>query len=304
MLYLYKLTIFFSFLLCLLFFSCTDEINIKINDSANKLLVVDGIVKIREKDSTNSFYLFIKLHESSNYEDEIQKSDTTNAIKNATVALIDSATGDYISFNEIFPGWYGTTSRSIQINHSYKLKIDITNRGQYESSYQHVNPYVSLDSASTLPYSYLSRHGYLFDVISIENPYFLVASFTDPKNTNNYYAYNIYYDDPWVKITNMRLLNDQDFGDGKHIPYEYLWFKASVQESEKTRIEQLCINKNTYHYFKALQNLTQSSSPFNSPPSNPISNITNIKNPSEDVLGFFEICTSTEIISNYKSPLK
>jgi hypothetical protein len=89
----------------------------------------------------------------------------------------------------------------------------------------------------------------------------------------------------------------EDFGDGNHVPYEYLWFNSIVPENSGVRIEQWSINENMYNYMKEIQNITTSvQTPFSTPPSNPISNIYNIDNPHETVLGFFEICTATELI--------
>ena len=52
--------------------------------------------------------------------------------------------------------------------------------------------------------------------------------------------------------------------------------------------------KNAYNYLTEVQSLLEPSSPFSTPPFTPVSNIKNINNPQEQVLGFFEIATVDE----------
>lgn len=274
---------------CFFLSSCTDLIEIEVPDSTEKHLVVDGL--IFSTDTSLQKNSFITLTTSANYSDNIEKdyfSPIPNAIIDASVFLI-TTNNDTLPLKNLHTGDYSFSNHLLQKETSYKLRIETNKNEVYESTYQKNHTPVKLDSISHLSDDYLAQNGYLFVSEQSENPEFLVASFTDRKNEDNYYA--------WVKkstfisLNQIKLLDDKNITDGSHVPFEYLWFPEIVTEQSDFYLYQITLNENAYRYLYNVQKILEESTPFSTPPFAPISNIHNINNPQEQVLGFFEIAT-------------
>ncbi len=285
----------FLILFILLIGGCQDEVEITLSNTKEQKLVVEGFMILNSIFSGYTFFdrLEVKLSKSSNYLDKVE---ITNFITDAKIILISKG-GKTIDFNYLGTGIYTIFGNAIKLDSCYKLHIETAEGKIYESTYQKVLKPVEIDSVTVFPYSYLLNKGYLFNKLGEDSKDFLTANFKDTKGVKNYYAWNIVSENSSLtKILDMKILSDEDIVDGSSIPFEYLWFDFTKSVPYETTLLQLSLNKNAFNYIQNIQSLQQLSSPFSSPPSNPLSNISCISNPKEEVLGFFEISTASSKI--------
>lgn len=222
-------------------FSCEDKIDIEIPNSASKL-VVEGII-YKQEFPTN--YTII-ISRSSNFSDSLHPNIIENPVE-ANLTLISSDGISTPLMKTPTKGAYSLRDSLIEYNKSYKLRIETLDNEIYESTYQKAHEPVRFDSISHLPYEYLQGHGYFFDIINDKKSDYVVASFTDRKNEENYYGWIWLHHG--LDLSKMKLLSDLDIGDGNTVPFEYLWFNVPVGEiSSGNLMYQATLNKNAYNY--------------------------------------------------------
>ncbi len=139
------------------------------------------------------------------------------------------------------------------------MSITEARNKHYETTYQKVNAPVAIDEVSNKDYVYLRKNGYMFnDILLNQNPDYLVASFTDPKNEKNYYT--------WLHfgstLDQMKTLSDNDFEDGTKIPFEFLWFNYKIVAQNEFYLYQVSINANFSQYITDLKNIKSTNGPL------------------------------------------
>lgn len=116
--------------LCLIFDSCIERFDIKVDD-IQKYVVIDGLISDQPGPYT------IKLFRSGSLDDQLT---TVNWIRGASLLIQDDVNGSY-ALTEVSPGNY-QTSPNFQgiIGHTYVLQVRISDEEQFESLPQKLLP--------------------------------------------------------------------------------------------------------------------------------------------------------------------
>lgn len=232
-----------------LLWSCEEVIEVDLKNSAPKVVIESFI-------SNDNDPLMVQISESQNFFNQ----SNFNAIRNATVELsylkikeqlIEKTCGYYFAFNT--KGVAGVT-----------YTLNVTTSGQsYQASVQ-LPSVVPIDTAYLMPG--------IFNKDSLN----LYVEFKDPIATANYYRIKILRNGRYA-VNDYFLVSDE-YSNGKTIvnPIYYRYFSPG----DTIRIELLNVEKNTWKYFKEL-NETLEQGISAQAPGNPTSNFTG------DALGIF-----------------
>jgi hypothetical protein len=267
--------IFFSLFVPILF-SCetvvTDDITL--NDSKPRLVINGGIERNTITPLTEQK---IELTSTIGF---LEDGEPT-PVNDATVTISDGI--DDFNFESIGNGQYTNSDISPRLNAEYTITINWKNE-----------TYVGSDFITEVPpfdrvYSEFEE-GNIFS----DEGYFVKFDATDPIDIENYYYYRVYKNNEFVIVAdpgnNFTLAVSDQFFDGQPrigvIPNEEIAFEIG----DIGKIQQLSISKDYYNFLVELFIQTGNQGGIligNPPPASIRSNIINIENPSNRILGYF-----------------
>ena len=265
-------SVVFLILFILIFSGCQKVINIDLNE-ASPHIVIEGLI-------TNTGGPFsVKISKSGSYFDQ----PALPAVSGAEVIIADDA-GTIDTLKEITPGIY-LTSRTRGIpGRTYNLKVISENKQYNGTSTMH--SHVIIDSLKLIKTQsqYFGFEGDNKNETHIE----IHCFFSDP-GEKNFYRIKVITNDT-VRNSDYRLYDDQ-YTNGQLTELRV----AHAESGDTTRVELFSIDRETYEYYRTLEDLLDSNPIFGSTPANPNTNLTN------GALGYFGACavsTKTIIITD------
>jgi hypothetical protein len=269
---LFKTSILMFLSLCL--FSCEEEVNIELNNSVNKRIVVEGRI-------TNEFkQQKIRITETSSYFDSTQPP----AITSAEVWITEKLSGKRydLSLESADSGMFATEKFSGITEETYTLHIHY-NGEDYESEAL-LHSVTPLDSLSYI-YKYQSFFGYAYGTYNI------LMSAMDPPSLGDYYRFFVYYNDTlFNNKASYSIMQDDRFFNGYYmaevdvfdLPQEEV-----IKDTNTIRIDMISISEQEFNFLNDLMTETWGNgSIFAGPAANIRSNIIN-KSGGNNGLGLF-----------------
>jgi len=254
------LHLIFGFLTIITYSACQKVINVDLNNAAPRI-VIEGLITDRPGPYT------IKISKSGSYFNQPVLPPVTGAEVNITD---DSGTVD--TLKETMPGIYITTKIHGTTGRTYTLKV-ISETQEYtgiSTMYSHVR----IDSVNLTKTE--SLHFGLGGGTNNVNRVDLNCFFKDPYE-KNFYRLKVSGSDTTIN-ENYRLFDDQ-YTNGQEIELR----AARAKAGDTIRIELYSLDKQTYGYYRTLEDLLRTNPFFGSTPANPNTNLTN------GALGYFGV---------------
>ncbi|MFH2095544.1 MAG: DUF4249 domain-containing protein [Bacteroidota bacterium] len=241
--------------------SCTEKIDIELNDDKNSRLVIDGGI------TTDTTVHTIRLTRTTSY----FKNEPAPKETGATVTI----TGGNMSYilTETSPGVYQTDAGAFgKFGETYTLNVTLKNGEKYDAS-------AIIDTVALIDAVVYYYHPYWEE-------YVLLLYAQEPEGEGDNYYFNIYMDG---KLDNDTLretsFESDELIDGMYVPgLEFYWIDKTKITNDLThiKVDMLSMSNEQYDYYLALMSETDwRGGPFDGPPANIPSNISN------GGLGFF-----------------
>ncbi len=266
-----KLLSYIAPALIIVFTGCEEVIQINLNES-NPRVVVEGEI------TNNNKKVEVTLSKTINY---FAKNNDYPKVKGATVLIKDNqGRKDTLKESGKQAGYYTTTNTDFKPipYRSYTLVIDLDTTTYRATSY--MPPPVDINR---LQYTYRDQNPVQ------DSGYYVMANFTDPPDTNNYYLFKFYRNGTRIQSeSGFIVLNDQTF-QRKNYAYEFSQFPNDKGDS--IRVELYTMDKKSYEFYETLNEVQGQSSaggPFSGTPQNPESNV------SGEAVGHFGAYSVTE----------
>lgn len=267
--------LYYTFFIVILLGSCTETIDLELNQGENNRLVVEGSITNELKKHQ------IKLSHTGDYFSNIPGAPELNA--NVTISDGDTAIHLYDTKNKgiyIMDKLYAG-----KVGHTYTLNIQLENGEQYSAS-ETLNPVVPMDSVKC---EYLKSE-FPFD----KNYYYHINIFAqeDPE-PGNHYQWDVWLDGLYVTDTlRLKVFTSDEFVNGTYIS-AWTVYRIPEQKIKKDTtdltLQMLSISEEKYRFYLAVLLETDwSGGFFSGPPANVPSNISN------GALGFFSASAVTE----------
>lgn len=255
--------------------SCSEIIDLDLNDAENNRLVVEGTITTEQKTH------WIKLSRTSDY----FINQPTNSELGAQVSIsTDDTTFYYIDPDN--DGVYETDKElSAKVEKTYTLHIQLSNGEQY-SAESYLKPIHPMDS---ITYDYAKS-----DIPVDEGYFYFINVFVqEPEPVGDYYLWEVFIDGKLESDTlRKKTFVSDEFVNGSYIAD---WSVYQIEESKITndttviKLQMLSISKAEYEFKIAVLLETDfSGAGFNGPPANIPTNISN------GAVGFFGASAVTE----------
>jgi hypothetical protein len=263
--------IFFISLVLVAFASCSEKIDLELNDTFPRL-VVEGLLT----DQPGTHY--VRLSYSTSY----YNSEVPPAVTDAIVTLSD---GQSIwQLEQAAPGMYVTSdSFAGVIGGTYKLQIQI-GEDEYEAV-SALRPIAALDSVSIKPHDW------------IPNSPQVVVHFQDPPGSADFYLWKVFLNTTdLTNIPNRTPFSDDQGVDGVYISAPALMIQPqehTLKAGDTIRVDMYSIDYDYMMFMIAMRRNTGSTGgPFAGPPANIKGNVSN------GALGYFltSAVSSTEMV--------
>ena len=256
-----SLQVVFSLLTVFIFSGCEKVINVDLNEAAPRI-VIEGLINDRPGPYT------IIISKSGSYFNQPVLPPVTGA-----EVIIADNTGITDTLNETKPGIY-ITSRTRGIpGRTYTLKVLSDNIEYAGSSTMH--SHVSIDSLVLVKSE--SDH-FDFGGNTQNESHFEIHCFFVDLGEKNFYRVEVYINDT-INSESYRLYDDQ-YNNGMETE-----LRVSRAEAGNTyRVELLSLDKQTFEYYRSLEDLLHTNPIFGSTPANPTNNLNN------GALGYFGAC--------------
>lgn len=285
--------------------SCVDPYDVEI-DKASRLLSVEGFI------TTEPGPYQIRLTRSDKYGSVFD--GVVVPVLRATVSIRDEF-GRTVFLTEGNRGRYETPAGfRAEVGLSYTLQIETSDGLLYTSLPERVAPVPEIDSLTFRTYRIPTQNP-LLDVSGLQ----VFAHFNDPSDQVNYYYWRN-KSATYILIANPELVTDEDRnptpkdccarcflteqpnagsivvasdtdfnGLNTRLPISFIADDGKrFREMFRLDIQQLSLTPRAYNYLRlAKQQVEISGSVFDPPPANLRSNIINVNDPSETVLGYF-----------------
>ncbi|MGI9542114.1 MAG: DUF4249 domain-containing protein [Cyclobacteriaceae bacterium] len=259
---MFRVTWIFSLLLGLL--GCTNPLDDPLPVSTPKMVVQGWIT---DRPGPHEVVLSTTAPFDSN--------QPTPKIAGATVMIVDDQGAVYPLFESSRAGYYQTadTARGV-VGRSYALKVFTKESMQYQSLPESLVAVPSIESFSCI--SDENQQGITGSTVSI--------SFTDFANQPNFYRWKVFINGE--NKSGEVYLGIDDFIDGNQLQVELGFYES--KPLDVFRIEQLSLTESGFEYLEMLTTQTFGLGTVFSPAPAPIpSNLHNVNNPNEQVLGYF-----------------
>ena len=255
--------------------SCSEIIDMDLNDAENNRLVVEGTITTEQKTH------WIKLSRTSDY----FVNQPTNGELGAQVSISTDDTTFYYTDPDN-DGIYETDKElSAKTGKTYTLNIQLSNGEQY-SAESYLKPIHPMDS---ITYDYAKS-----DIPVEEGYFYLINVFVqEPEPIGDYYLWEVFIDGKLESDTlRKKAFVSDEFVNGSYIAD---WPVYQIEESKITndttiiKLQMLSISKAEYEFKIAVLLETDfSGAGFNGPPANIPTNISN------GAVGFFGASAVTE----------
>jgi hypothetical protein len=247
-------------IITLIFFStgCEKVINIDLNE-ATPVIVIEGLITDRAGPYT------IILSKTGSYFNQPVLPPVTGA---EVIISDDSGITDILK--EIRPGVYLTSVLKGVPGRTYTLKVSAENKEYTASSTMHSHVLIDSLSLDKGDGHYFNFGGGPKEEVPVE----LNCWFRDPAE-KNFYRLKVYTNDT-ARTENYRLYDDQ-YTNGEVISLRAAHAKAGAAY----RIELFSLDRQTFGYYRTLEDLFYTNPFFGSAPANPVSNLSN------GALGYF-----------------
>ena len=254
----------------LLFTSCTERIDIELDDSFTRLVVYGAI-------TTDTTRHYIELSTTSSY----YYNEAPPPVSGASVEISDDV-GNTVGLTEVEPGKYATSPLFFAIpGRTYTLRIELAEEINGNSSYMassSVNAIYPIDSI-----------GLVYQPDWGEKGFYEVTCYYQDRPTTDFYMFNIFKNGELLTDTiSERFVTDDAFYNGNYTNGIGVGYLDQSKKSEVLRVGdtvtfQGCnITKEYYNFIVTLQTETGYQNPmFSGPPANVTSNISN------GAVGFF-----------------
>jgi hypothetical protein len=270
--YIDSLLVVLLILVILIFSGCQKVINIDLNE-ASPHIVIEGLIT----DTRGPFS--VKISKSGSYFDQ----PALPAVSGAEVIITDD-TGTIDTLKETTPGIYLTSGTRGIPGRTYTLKV-LSENLQYSGS-STMQSHVVIDSLRLVKTQ--SQHFGFGSDNNNETHIEIHCYFSDP-GEKNFYRLKVITNDT-VRVGDYRLYDDQ-YTNGQLTDLRV----AHAESGDTTRVELFSLDRETYEYYRTLEDLLDSNPIFGSTPANPNTNLTN------GALGYFGACavsTMTIIITD------
>ncbi len=256
--YKISLQVLISLLTISVFSGCQKVINVDLNEAA-PLIVIEGMITNRQGPYT------ITISKSGSYFNQ----PVLPPVSDAEVIITDDS-GTIDTLVEAKPGTYITSKTRGIPGRTYTLKV-LSENNEYTAS-SSINSYVRIDSLSLVKNQ--SQHFGFGNDNNDETHVEINCYFRDP-DEKNFYRLKVFTNDTaWAE--NYRLYDDQ-YTNGEEIGLRVAHAKAG----NTYRVELYSLDRQTYGYYRTLEDLLNNNPVFGSTPANPNSNLTN------GALGYF-----------------
>jgi len=258
-----KAILLIVFLISLFFTSCEEVIDVKLNDSAPKLVIEAAI---NWKKGTSGAQQTIKLTTTTGYfEDEIP------IVPGATVYIRNSANQQF-NFTEVpETGKYVCNNFKPMIEGTYTLTV-ISNG----------NTYIATETLKSITPIKSVVQNYGGDLAGIV----VRAFYNDPANADNYYLYKYVYSN---KATSTYSADEDKLYQGNE--FFSISDDGDLKTGDEIEVTHYGISKQYYNYISILISIAGSNigGPFQSPPATVKGNIINTTDKSNYPLGYFSL---------------
>jgi len=231
-------------LLLFVFASCEKIIDLELNQT-EEIFVVDALVTNQPKRSAVRLSKSIALFSGQHYQ-------------NVSLAhvVVRNPEGVPFLFQEVEEGLYKNEAFVGYEGGEYQLEIDWEEIGVKASS--KMPQIVSIDSIELV----VSERGFMGDN---DIAYFLKVHFLDPADQTNYYRFDVFKND---SLYDGFIVSNDLFYDGIST-YQFIR-GLEMKPADTISVQLSSIDEANYSYFLVL---SQSDSPFNIAPGNPVSNL-------------------------------
>lgn len=289
-----------SLVIILLSAGCIDPIALKVGQGGS--LMVDGWIT----DQPGPY--LVKLARSITYDNSLPLKVYSLYESRAVVKIIDS-NGQQYSLTEITPGTYQTPP-SLQgtVGMSYQVVIRTSDGKNYESTPEQILP---VPPIADIKYEFLVYDVLFFNTNGTARtqrmegfPVKVVVQ--DPADSENYYRWQVdgifeYFTiilDPslrqcWAPLTrlepNLEIAEDLYF-NGQSYEQQLTIINYTRPTKFLVKVRQQSVTKTAYQYLKKVSAQQNSTGTLFDPPPQPIpSNVHNISDPEESVVGYFGV---------------
>jgi hypothetical protein len=267
----------FLILSSILFTSCEDIIEVKLNDENLNLIGVEA--SISSDDEPRVFlYKTLKVNQNESYP----------AISNAKIQVTDNATpANSIFLEEVpaMPGNYTVPSgKTFMGIAGREYRVTIQTQGITLSAQEKLKRVESIDSMKIMPS--MRGNGRFIGVFTYGK---------EPKGVGNYYKWDLYVNDILVNDANRMAIASDEFVDGNYISKLEVYTDFYQPEKEATdrklrlhdvvTVKQTSISEFAYNFYFQMINQSSGGSLFSVPPANIRSNFTS--SDGKPVLGIF-----------------
>ncbi|MDL2265440.1 DUF4249 domain-containing protein [Parabacteroides sp. OttesenSCG-928-G07] len=256
-----KVNILILILVSLFFFSCEQEVELKVNTS-EPCYVIEALITLGE-------FAKVNIVESKNYGEDNQYPP----VRNVMVSISDN-TGEKEILELMASGLYESKEIKGIEGRTYHLNVEIEQQ--------------EYTSVATMPYAVPIEDMIMFKTTT--DSYFPKITYNDPPGIRNYYRAILSINGK--RMPGMEVMDDRDT-DGKKNSSLILFDPDynggdDIKKGDVVRIEMQCLDKGAYTYFESLNRINESLA-------NPTSNITG------GVLGYFGVYTydTKEIIADW-----
>ncbi len=259
--YIDSFQVVFSILTIFMFSGCQKVINVDLNEAAPRI-VIEGLITDRPGP-----YL-VMISKSGSYFNQPVLPPVSGA-----VVIITDDVGTIDTLKETTPGIYLTSKTRGIPGRTYTLKV-LTENLEYIGS-STMFSYVNIDSLSLVKSQ--SQHFDFGGNTQNETHVDIHCFFKDPEE-KNFYRIKVFTNDT-TRAENYRLYDDQ-YTNGQETELRI----ARATAGDTDSIVLFSLDKQTYGYYRTLEDLLHTNPVFGSTPANPSSNLNN------GALGYFGAC--------------
>lgn len=259
-------------LLCFLFASCEDKIDLDVPEGPEKL-VVDAL--LTDGDSLQT----ITLSRTSPY----FESSRTPRVSGAQVYVTTSA-GQTIIFTEnpVSKGDYEAIYEMTDTTLGFVMHVKLPDGRQYESYEERLHRVSPIDSLRQSDEKYPARGDFR------KEGYAGLMTTYEPSGMGDYYRWIIFVNGEKLIDPFSLIFADDRLVDGNPIiDWDIVY---ELQEGDTVEIHQMSISERAYHYWTLIfAQITNFGGPFSTPPATIEGNIFRVGDEEETVLGFFGV---------------
>ena len=253
-----SIQIVLSILSVIVFSGCQKVINVDLNEAAPRI-VIEGVINDRRGPYT------VMISKSGSYFNQPVLPPVSGA-----VVIITDSSGIIDTLKEANPGIYLTSKTRGIPGRTYTLKV--ISESQEYSGISTMFSHVNIDSLNLVKAE--SQH-FIFGGNNQNDTHLEIHCFFRDPDEKNFYRMRVFRNDS-INTENYRLFDDQ-YTNGEEIELR----AARATLGDRFRIELLSLDKQTYEYYRTLEDLLFSNPVFGSTPANPENNLSN------GALGYF-----------------